>query len=135
MGTSDFAILNQTTRLAQKRQVAIPFSRLQTLFCSYAGSRQLFRTDSASHLGKLGVNDQSAVSVAALVSVVVVLVPLVCRVPVAGRRHLRHDLAAELGLHRRDDLLRRLLLLLGVVKDGAPGGGERVSGRGDDGKR
>ena len=81
------------------------------------------------------MNNQSAVSVAALVSVVVVLVPLVCRVPVAGRRHLRHDLAAELGLHRRDDLLRRLLLLLGVVKDGAPGGGERVSGRGDDGKR
>ena len=57
----------------------------------------------------------------ALVSVVVVLVALVRRVPVARRGHLRDDLAAELGLDGRDDLLRRLLLLLGVVEDGAPG--------------
>lgn len=45
---------------------------------------------------------------------------LVRRVPVAGRYHFRDDLASELGLHLRDDLLRCLLLLLGVVKDGAP---------------
>lgn len=56
----------------------------------------------------------------ALVSVVVVLVALVCRIPVTGRCHFRDDLAAELGLHRRDDFLRCLLLLLGVVEDGAP---------------
>lgn len=62
----------------------------------------------------------------ALVSSVVVLVALVCRVPGAGRIDLRDDWAAELGLNGRDDRRRRLLLLPGVVEDGAPDESERV---------
>lgn len=78
---------------------------------------------SGAYLGELGVDHQPAVAVAALISRVVVLVPLVSHEKVACCRHLGDDLAPELGLHRRYHLLRRLLLFFRVVEDGTPDDG------------